>query len=390
MNILLVKTDTIRFGSCRPKEIPFGACDAAAILFRSAALLHPEHNFYMYGSNDISQSNCPPNLIDIETSTKSIANELGIAKYKAGIKYAEDNNLKFDRCIVWYGPSVPLVQYEDGYLSNKGTPKILLESQKSMCTGLAVATHFNVPTYFVINDPRQINTLPADINRPAMIISQMNGYDHSKVYLDKSTRAEVNPPYEVTYRPIEKLWLLSKNKVDWRNFKKPNRFIFAVNGNIHKLDYVKKWILNYLPNEVIYGKWNHDKSLWNKIESLGLISNFVESPMTQMEDKMFASRYTLVIPPSHKLSNFVSQKVFSMMYYGIIPFWCTNDYDSDNLYSYLPDYLKINSPEEFYRKVDELDRNENLYSLLLNKLYDLLEDKYFTTDFVNELIGDIL
>lgn len=79
-----------------------------------------------------------------------------------------------------------------------------------------------------------------------------------------------------------------------------------------------------------------------------------------------------------------------MLYYGIIPFWCSDDYDKSNIYSDFPDYIKVKTPDELYQKMDELDNNETLYRELLNKLYDLLEDKYFDERFIHEIYDDFL
>ena len=273
-------------------------------------------------------------------------------------------------------------------MSNKGTPLKLLESAKALGVGLAVATYFKLPSYYIINDPRQINTLPRDIIPATKIISQMNSVDKSKAYINKADQEIRETPIE--YRPIEKLWLMSKVKKDWRNFDKHTQLIFTVNGDIHKLKYLQKWLFPYNNEAIVYGRWTNSKDLADKIEEYGLTDRFKNVPMTKMEDKMFDTRYTLVIPPSHKFNKFVSQKVYSMIYYGIIPFWCKYDYDSDNLYNELPDYIKISSPEEFYYKINELDHNNVLYYNIKQQLYNCLEDYLFTDEFVKKIFNDIL
>lgn len=390
MNILLIKTDSIRFGTCRPKEITFGGVDLAAICFGSIVKSFPEHTFYLVGSNDIPTAGMPDNLIDLETPIKAKAKESGKVKYKAGVDYCKENNLTFDKALVWYGPSVGIAQYDDGYLTKSGTVRKPLESQKNISNGLALATKLHVPTYYILNDARQFDSFPMDADMPKMVISQMNGTIQSKAYVEGSKIDTCVRSMNVVYKPIELMWLLSKKKVDWRNFKKDNRMIFTVNGFPYKLKYIKKWILDYLPDEVIYGKWTSPKSLLESIEKKGLTKNFEYKPMSTMEDKMFSTKYTLVIPLAKEYPAFVTQKVISMMYYGIIPFWCVYDYDSGNLYKDIPEYIKVKSPEEFYAKMDELDNNEELYNQIKNQLYDLLLDKYFTIDFVKEMFEDVI
>ena len=390
MNILLIKTDTIRFKECQSKEITFGGVDLAALFFGSLVKLYPEHTFYLVGSNDISIANMPKNLVSLEEPIKNKSKESGKVKYKAGIDYCNENNISFDKALIWYGPSLAIVQYDDNYLTMKGTVRRPLQSQTRYSDGLAMATQMHIPTYYILNDARQLGCLPLDVDDPKMVISQMNGVIHNKAYLPNSKSDLFIRDIDVTYKPIEFLWLASKNKIDWRNFKKDNKFIIVCNGMPYRYKYIKEWILKYLPNEVIYGKWTSPKFIWEAIERDGYTDNFKFKPMVTMEDKMFSTRYTLVIPLEKEYPSFVTQKAISMVYYGIIPFWCIYDYDSDNLYKDFPDYIKVRSPEEFYAKMNELDSNEELYTEIKNQLYDLLLDKYFTIDFVKEIFDDVI
>ena len=390
MNILLTKTDTIRFGQCRPKEIAFGAVDLCALLFGSLIRLYPEHTFYYVGSNDISESNLPDNVIDLDTKLKSLAKSTGKVKYKAGVDYCKENNITFDKAFIWYGPSLSVAQYDDEFYKSDGTLRKTLKSQEARSDGVALATVLNIPSYYILNDARQFRSFPLDIHKPEMVISQMSGKIYSRAYVEEDRQNLYMREMDVTYKPIEILWLLSKNKIDWRNIKKDNDLILTVNGFPYKLKYIKKWILSHWPDEVIYGKWTSPQSLWDSIVKQGLEKNFVYRPMLTMEDKMFSTRYTLVVPLCKEYPGFVTQKVISMLYYGIIPFWCVDDYDSGNLYKDFPEYIKVKSPEEFYAKIDELNNNEELYTKIKNELYDLLLDKYFSIEYVREIFDDII
>jgi hypothetical protein len=372
------------------KELTFGGVDLAAIFFRSLVKLYPEHNFYLMGSNDIATANMPNNLTDIYTPIKSLAKRTGKVKYKAGVDYCKENNLHFDKAIVWYGPSLTVAQYDDDYLTCDGTVRRPLESQKARSDGLALATQLHIPTYYVLNDARQFSTFPLDVDEPAMVISQMNGIIKSRAYLKNDKLNTYMREMKVTYKPIEILWLLSKNKVDWRDHKKTKEFVLTVNGFPYRLKYIKKWLFSHWPDLEVYGKWTSPKSLWESIEKQGFTKNFVFKPMSTIEDEMYDTRYTLVIPLSKDYPNFVTQKVISMVYYGIIPFWCVYDYDKENLYKDFPEYIKVKTPEEFYNKIQELNSNEELYTKIKNQLYDLLLDKYFTIDFVREIFDDVI
>jgi hypothetical protein len=79
-----------------------------------------------------------------------------------------------------------------------------------------------------------------------------------------------------------------------------------------------------------------------------------------------------------------------MLYYGIVPFWCKNEYDTSNIYSDFPEYLKVTSPEEMWDKINFLEANPEEYNKIRNELFALLDDKYFNSDFVLDEIEKVI
>jgi hypothetical protein len=153
---------------------------------------------------------------------------------------------------------------------------------------------------------------------------------------------------------------------------------------------VKKWVIDLFEDGKVYGKWTSPKLLTDKITECGVEDKFIWKGMCEMEDLMFNTKYTIVVPPSDKYPEFVTQKVYSMLYYGIIPFWCKNDYDSKNIYSNFPDFIKVESTDELLQKIDFLNNNPEEYRKLLYELYDLIEDKYFDNRLIHEIFDEIL
>ena len=76
-----------------------------------------------------------------------------------------------------------------------------------------------------------------------------------------------------------------------------------------------------------------------------------------------------------------------MIYYGIIPFWDKNAYDTDNLLAEIPDYVKVSSPEEMWQKIDELYNDREKYKALLKQFYDLLKPEYFDGTLINNVFN---
>ena len=79
-----------------------------------------------------------------------------------------------------------------------------------------------------------------------------------------------------------------------------------------------------------------------------------------------------------------------MLYYGIIQFWCKNDYDKDGIYTQFPDFIKVETPEELVEKINYLENNPEEYRKLLYELYEILEDKYFDNRIIHELFDELL
>ena len=105
---------------------------------------------------------------------------------------------------------------------------------------------------------------------------------------------------------------------------------------------------------------------------------------------MWESKFTFIPCFQKRLTNFVTQKVWKMIYYGIIPFWDKNNYDTDNIYKEIPDYFKVKTPKEMWDKIEYLNLHEEEYKKYLKIYYNLLEDKYFNGDFIVDVFKQYL
>lgn len=414
MNILITKMMTARFTTITDRERLCGGFDAISYLFQRIAESYPQHTFYYIGASDL-EGHCiatAPNLKDLYTPIKAFAKangydpigqdleKTGKPFYQAAVEYCKQNNLKFDLALFQYEQTFPIAHYADGYISERtGQPLRTLVSHRHSAHAFVVASDLNVPLYLMVDDPRQINHLPADIKPPVKIFAQCKGIDKTRFYTDKVNKKEVETVME--YAELEKFYLLKKERIDFTNpddvspnplehYKKDIEFTMTLNGNnLDRYNFVKEWVFPYRPDQIVYGKWTEGE-VGKKVAEDGNEKNFVRRGMSEMEDIMWRSKYTLVAPPSAKTANFVTQKVYSMLYYGILPFWVKGTYDTDNFYTDIDDFLKVDSSKQLWERIDYLEKNPDEYKKQLKLAYDALKPEYFENDFVHRIFDCIL
>lgn len=413
MNVLITKFMTARFGSFSDVERMYGGEDVNAKCFRFICEAYPEHTFYYIGASDLSKTDIdiPTNLKDLYTPIKAFAKANGYDPsnrepvpghkyfYQAAVDYCKKNNLIFDLALYLYDQTFTVCHWGEGYISEvKGTPLKTLVSQRAMAHSLVMANDLNIPLYLMVIDPRQINKIVADMKPPVKIFGQCNTTDKTRYYTNLEDRKIQETP--MIQSGIERFWLLGKDRVDFTNpdeininpfeqYRKDIEFTMTLNGSLFRLDYITKWLFPYRPKQKVYGKWDWGK-LAEKVKSYGLEKNFIKRGMTEMEDVMWRTKYTFVVPADKSTTNFVTQKVYSMLYYGIIPFWDKNAYDTDNYYKDIPDYVKVETPEELWMKIDHLNSSPEDYRALLKDCYNALKPKYFTHEYIHEVFDCIL
>jgi hypothetical protein len=200
-------------------------------------------------------------------------------------------------------------------------------------------------------------------------------------------------PFVLKYYKTERWFLRNLKKIDFTNpdaikvgkktYQKKSPFILTLNGGYDRLEFLENWVLNKLPHCKVYGKW--DDAAQEKHPD-----TFIKKGIVEIQDKMWEAKFTFVPSFMKSRKNFVTQKVWKMMYYGIIPFWDKNSYDTDNLFSDLPDFFKVESPDEMWKRIRFLMENPEEYKKYLKIMYDLLEDKYFNGDFIDEVFNPLI
>lgn len=401
--------------------------DSPKIVYLELARKHPNDTFYILGASDFTkwkerntgffaEEAVPENIVDVWNSAKA---EIG-AKYNFGKKgyteemmykiegkepwrmldeYVETHGLKFDLGIFMQGPDARVS------VMGEGIPCKNKKGSFSQCLMMAalyngpmrhLINKLKFPWYNIIEDPRYVPIQDVDvIHHEEFNLSQCNA-EYQQSCMDSYTQdpdTYEKKPFILKYYKTERWFLRNLKKVDFTNpkaikvgkktYEKNIPFILTLNGGYDRLEFLENWVLNKLPNCKVYGKW--DDAAQEKHPD-----TFIKKGIVEIQDKMWQSMFTFVPSFMKSRKNFVTQKVWKMMYYGIIPFWDKNTYDTDNLFSDLPDFFKVENPDEMWKRIRFLMENPDEYKKCLKIMYDLLEDKYFNGDFIDEVFNPLI
>lgn len=395
-------------------------------IYFTMAKHHPEDTFYIVGKTDFTEfkeknsgffaeEEVPENIIDVyndaiaelgskynfgnkEYSAKMMYQIPGKEPWRCIDEYIEKHNLKFDMGIIMQGPDARVS------IMGEGIKKVHDHSQEPKCLQMAalyngpirhLLNKVGCPWYSIVDDPRYVPIQDIDvINHPIATLSLCNKDYHRKYMEFYSQNPEEYKEHHDMYRyiPMCKFFLSEKTKVDYHTgevklnkhvYKKDGGFLIACNDGYGRLNILKKWVLDIHPEVKIYGKWGDEA----KAE---FPNTFIEKAMVQMQEDMWRSKYTFIPAFDKKAASFVTPKPWEMIYYGIMPFWDKNGYDVDNLYKEIPDYFKVETPEEMWKKIEEMEQNHDLYLEKLNSIYECLLDKYFSDEYINEIFTKII
>lgn len=205
-------------------------------------------------------------------------------------------------------------------------------------------------------------------NMPKAILAQYN--DTAKIssideYKDDSE--ESWKEIAVKYTGIEKLNLVNERIIPPDNNERTNKFAVVAmqssygKNNIkdYRYDILKKWVFKYDKNEEtkVYGKW---AELFT--DNYPQFKGFL--PPNEIDDLFENTRYTLVIPIR---PHWVTSKYAEMLRIGVVPFLHPH-YDTQ--FNVIPEdhFIRVKTPEDFYKKMDYLDANPDKRIKLIKQL----------------------
>jgi hypothetical protein len=414
--------------------------EEAPLLFIALAKAYPQHTFYMVGRSDVSKYresrrgrnvlfadlddgtlDVPDNIVDLwegfnpgDHQYVFTLNEGASYPEKLKQKIAEGTyavtretvkngslyvyvqpkldwhawmeqkiaglGLKFDAGVIYQGPT-PAVG-----IPNMGISKVDAEGDAQ--TQLMFKMYYapimhtlnlsQVPYVLLNGDPRYIPLLHRDcFNDEKVILSQINTTRTVKRitgYHEKSKDYRF-PLTTYVYAGIETVFLMGEKKVDFRGRPKNNRFVMGLNGGGDREQIIKEWVLDRPETKgiKIYGKWS--PAIVDKYPGV-----FEEKGIAEVSDVFWDSRYTLIPPYYNSLSDFVTQKFWKMIVFGIVPFFHPK-YDTSRIFD-VPKALRVRSPNEMWATIERLDSDPDEFKAIQESLWNMLRDDYYTGEYL--------
>jgi hypothetical protein len=413
MNILIGKYGRSIFFDEKNWSI-YAGDDEAPILYTKLAKQYPQHTFYLIGKSDIKkiknsfkknehsafsffENEIPTSSFNdlIPNNIINLFDDYLPDKHGYAHNYLEEKikneNLKFDCGIIFAGPA-PYVGIPDKDIQK-------LDGTKAECLEMFIKYYANIihvlnitgtPYFNIVTDPRYVPIHSRDVyNDEKFILSQINTKFENKKrisgYGELSSLENLrNVTQTFEYAGVETIFMMNLKKTDFTKMEKPGHFIIALNSAgiaSERQKIVEDWLLKTKPpfNVKIYGKWEQD--FIDKYPGI-----FEEKAIRDIEPEFWNARYTFIPPFSQKQSSFVTQKFWKMIYYGIIPFFHPY-YDTDKIFN-VPDFLRVKTPKQMWERIEYLQNNEQDYRKLLKIIYNILDEKYFSGEYMMNKISE--
>jgi hypothetical protein len=138
---------------------------------------------------------------------------------------------------------------------------------------------------------------------------------------------------------------------------------------------LKEWVLDEFNDVEIYGKWENAAAS-NDSRFKGSLH------INELQKKLQDVKFTFIIPIA---PGWVTSKYIEMIHAGVIPFLHPT-YDMQK-HLPIPDFLRPNTPTEFYERMQRLINNPKQYETVLLGLRNaVLKPEYYDGTFINDRI----
>jgi len=373
-----------------------GGDSESAILISCMAQCYPDVNFYIASRNDFQKIdshtrnaiNKNSNLFNIwEKYDSQIDNQSWINHY------INSNDIKLDFGLFYGGPSsgstIPNSMYLITEPDKTATP--MSSSKRSVGIITKFLNDTGLPYVEIGEDPRYLPVQAKDLfNRSKKVLCVKDNITfsikHIKEYLSREIIETTIPCSDIGH---SYMFLMNEDKDDL--LKEPGNRKTKINvamhctasqdGSVNKWNLIKNFILDPFPETFIYGKWDE------KIIAGEHQNQFKETPMTDLHDVMYDTKYTLAIGGSKTWGT--QSKFWKMLIFGIIPFFVEGN-DPERVFN-APEFLYTKGAKDFKEKIDFLENDETEYLKLWKECQQLIhrDDLWDGSYFFNNIEREI-
>lgn len=418
MNILIGKTGrNIYFDNNKWSSVG-GDVDSPALILKLAKC-NPSINFYIGQVSDFDTfdyRNEFKNIIPLDLNIRIPyqGKESRTEKYFS-IEQSFPG-VKFDKAIFYKGMESTSTHRTFKYLTGKS--KATKEFQYPNLSVYNIIRNHHIYSYFyhnrdfpitfLIPDPRQVgtkfnretgkveySTLCTDFyNTNVEYKMQLDCKIYQRFISDVHTAKKDRIEFDVNYSGIATvpLMIIEKPKFEDIAYNKSDEFILILNkGSIRKIRPNRPQNPNYINRFEVLQEYILDNDIDVKIYGSYEDEDYKKYPQLKgtidffkIKDTLKKVKATFLISIEYE---WVTYKIFEMVLNGVVPL-LHYSYDTQK-HLKIPEYLRCADKNDFKKKLNEINTNEELRLSLLKECYDnLLHDDFFNGRYITkELLG---
>lgn len=387
MNIAIAKVgQSIKFDRNKLKSNVGGVIDTHT-LFTTLIRNSPQHNFYLIGRSDFSRlDTLTLKNLNINNNVFDCYENVTRPSFKQPYEYIQKNNIKIDSAIIING-MCGTFNIPDAITKEDGSFYSLLEVFKHGCGNIVYFLNKTMVPYISIShDSRYASLIAKDlINLPKINLSQYTGHVKKETFsnykLDEVNNINdlklITNDIEISYAEMEKAILIDYKK-PYEEVDKTIKITYVLNAGAkwNRLKVLKDYLTE---DSFVYGKWD-DKVLQDE-RFKGIVS------FDELHEILRKTKYTLLIPIE---PGWTTAKYLEMIMNDVVPFF-HETYDSQMNID-VPNFLRVKSPNEYFDKINVLEKDDSERLKLLKTLKEKFLTKENTSginlvNIINEKIG---
>jgi len=250
------------------------------------------------------------NVVDCWTDFKSNSDE---EKWQWINKWHEC--VKFDYGVIMFGQvGTVTIPNRIEQVKDRSLTASVIDMTKNYSTPLTVwLNDSKVPYIEIQNDPRYHCNQSRDLfHLPFSTLSQYD-YEFDANHIESYEKQDrITTRVKARYAGMEVGYCFGRSYPDIKSYDKNKKFMVVLNeGNPSRYDMLNEWVLKYLKNVNVYGRWEDERATSDP--------RFVGSlDINKLSDLLKSVKYTLIVPIA---PGWVTSKYIEMIHNGVIPFF---------------------------------------------------------------------